>query len=99
MRLVSWSRHRQHPGPRLPPAKPGEFVTIFRTGLGAVTPALASGQPGKNNNTVDEPTVVLTLGGKQSNTVTIAVSGSQAACVKIPGRLKPPHLAPQIVDP
>jgi uncharacterized protein (TIGR03437 family) len=81
-----------------------------------VTPALASGEPGKSNTTVDKPSVtidgipatvqfsgiapgfvgldqvnvqvpagvhtaidipvVLTAGGKQSNTVTIAVSGS-----------------------
>jgi uncharacterized protein (TIGR03437 family) len=104
------------PGRESRPAKPGEFITIFCTGLGAVTPSLANGEPGKNNTTVDKPSVtidgapatlefsgiapgfvgldqvnvqvpagtrtandipvVLTIGGKQSNTVTIAVSGS-----------------------
>ena len=104
------------PGRVSRPAKPGEFVTIFCTGLGAVSPALASGQPGTNNTTVATPMVkidgvsaavqfsgiapgfvgldqvnvqipagtrtsnaipvVLIIGGKQSNTVTIAVSGS-----------------------
>jgi len=98
------------------PAKPGEFITIFCTGLGALTPALATGEKGTNNTTVDKPSVtidgnpatlefsgiapgfvgldqvnvqvpagtrtandvpvVLTIGGKQSNTVTIAVSES-----------------------
>ena len=104
------------PGRESRPAKPGEFITIFCTGLGAVTPSLANGEPGKNNTTLDKPSVtidgapatlefsgiapgfigldqvnvqvpagtrtandmpvVLTIGGKQSNTVTIAVSGS-----------------------
>jgi len=103
------------PGRDSRPAKPGEFITIFCTGLGAVTPALASGEPGQSNTTVDKPAVtidgapatvefsgiapgfvglnqvnvqvpagtrtasdipvVLTIGGKQSNMVTIAVSG------------------------
>jgi uncharacterized protein (TIGR03437 family) len=104
------------PGRDSRPASPGEFITIFCTGLGAVTPALASGEPGKNNTTVSQPSVtidgnsamvefsgiapgfvglyqvnaqvpsgtrtandipvVVTIGGKQSNTVTIAVSGT-----------------------
>jgi uncharacterized protein (TIGR03437 family) len=104
------------PGRESRPAKPGDFITIFCTGLGAVTPALADGQPGTNNTTVKQPSVtidgvpatlqfsgiapgfvgldqvnvqvpagtrtandipvVLTIGGKQSNTVTMAVSGS-----------------------
>jgi uncharacterized protein (TIGR03437 family) len=104
------------PGRDSRPAKPGDFITIFCTGLGAVSPSLATGQPGTNNDTVEKPTVtidgapavvqfsgiapgfvgldqvnvqvpagirtandipvVLTIGGKQSNTVTIAVSGS-----------------------
>jgi len=104
------------PGRDTRPAKPGEFITIFCTGLGAVSPSLATGQPGTTNNTVATPIVtidgnpaavsfsgiapgfvgldqvnvqvpagtrtasdlpvVLTIGGKQSNTVTIAVSGS-----------------------
>ncbi len=104
------------PGRESRPAKPGDFITIFCTGLGGVSPALADGQPGTNNTTVEKPSVtidgvpatlqfsgiapgfvgldqvnvqvpagtrtandipvVLTIGGKQSNTVTIAVSGS-----------------------
>jgi uncharacterized protein (TIGR03437 family) len=104
------------PGRDSRPAKAGEFITIFCTGLGAVTPPLASGEPGTNNTTVGMPAVtidgapamvqfsgiapgfvglnqvnvqvpagtrtaddipvVLTIAGKQSNTVTIAVSGS-----------------------
>ena len=102
------------PGRDSRPATPGEFITIFCTGLGALTPPLATGEKGTNNTTVDMPTVtidgnpallefsgiapgfvgldqvnvqvpagtraaddipvVLTIGGKQSNTVTIAVS-------------------------
>lgn len=104
------------PGRDARPAKPGEFITIFCTGLGVVSPALATGQPGATNDTVAKPTVtidgnaavvqfsgiapgfvgldqvnvqipaatrsandipvVLTIDGKQSNMVTIAVSGS-----------------------
>jgi uncharacterized protein (TIGR03437 family) len=104
------------PGRDARPAKPGEFITIFCTGLGDVTPSLATGEPGTNNTTLDRPTVtidgndaivefsgvapgfvgldqvnvqvpagtrtandipvLLTIGGLQSNTVTIAVSGS-----------------------
>jgi uncharacterized protein (TIGR03437 family) len=104
------------PGRESRPAKTGDFITIFCTGLGAVTPLLATGEPGTSNTTVEEPSVtidgipaivqfsgiapgfvgldqvnvevpagvhaandvpvVLTIGGKQSNTVTIAVSGS-----------------------
>ncbi len=104
------------PGRASRPAKPGEFITIFCTGLGALAPTLATGEPGTNNTTVDKPTVtidgapatlqfsgiapgfvgldqvnvqipagtrtandipvVVTVGGSQSNTVTIAVSGS-----------------------
>jgi uncharacterized protein (TIGR03437 family) len=104
------------PGRESRPAKPADFITIFCTGLGPLTPALASGERGTNNTTVDQPTVtiggisapaqfsgiapgfvglyqvnvqvpagaptgnnvpvVLTIGGKQSNTVTIAVSGT-----------------------
>jgi len=104
------------PGRDARPAKPGEFITIFCTGLGAVSPSVATGQPGATNNTVVVPTVtidgnpavvqfsgiapgfvgldqvnvqipagtrtasdipvVVTIGGKPSNTVTIAVSGS-----------------------
>ena len=104
------------PGRDSRPATPGEFITIFCTGLGALTPPLATGEKGTNNTTVDMPTVtidgnpallefsgiapgfvgldqvnvqvpagtraaddipvVLTIGGKQSNTVTIAVSVS-----------------------
>jgi uncharacterized protein (TIGR03437 family) len=88
-------------------------VVLFATGLGAVTPALGTGEPSIGNVTVEIPTVfidgvaadvlfsgtapglvglnqinvrippstrsspdipvVLTIGGKQSNTVTIAV--------------------------
>jgi uncharacterized protein (TIGR03437 family) len=101
------------PGRDARPAKPGEFITIFCTGLGQVTPALATGVPAASNTTVTKPTVtidgvpanvefsgmapgfvglnqvnvqvpagtraaddipvVLTIGGKPSNTVTIAV--------------------------
>jgi uncharacterized protein (TIGR03437 family) len=97
------------------PAAPGEFVTIFCTGLGQVIPALPTGVGAATNTTVATPTVtidgmaanvefsgmapgfvglnqvnvqvpagtrssssipvVLTINGKQSNTVTIAVSG------------------------
>ncbi len=104
------------PGRDSRPAKPGDFITIFCTGLGAVNPSLATGEPGTNNLTVDTPSVtidsapaivqfsgiapgfvgldqvnvqvpagirtandipvVLTIGGKQSNTVTIAIAGS-----------------------
>jgi uncharacterized protein (TIGR03437 family) len=104
------------PGRDSRPAKPGDFITIFCTGLGALTPSLATGQKGTNNTTVDTPSVtidgnpatlefsgiapgfvgldqvnvqvpagtrtandipvVLTIGGKQSNTVTIAVAGT-----------------------
>ncbi len=104
------------PGRESRPAKPGDFITIFCTGLGPLTPALATGEKGTNNTTVDQPSVtiggksapvqfsgiapgfvglyqvnvqvpagtptgntipvVLTIGGKQSNTVTIAVSGT-----------------------
>jgi uncharacterized protein (TIGR03437 family) len=96
------------------PAKVGDFITIFCTGLGAVSPALASGVPAASNTTTIPPgvtidglsalvqfsgmapgfvglnqvnvqvppgtragdaiPVALTIGGKQSNTVTIAVS-------------------------
>ena len=96
------------------PAIPGEFITIFCTGLGPVTPALPTGVPATSNMTVAAPTVtidgvsgvvefsgmapgfvglnqvnvqvpfgtrsaddipvVLTIGGKQSNTVTMAVA-------------------------
>ncbi len=104
------------PGRTTRPAKPGEFITIFCTGLGQVSPLLATGLPATTNTTVATPTVtidgapaavqfsgmapgfvglyqvnvqvppgtrsasdipvVLTIGGKPSNTVTIAVSGS-----------------------
>ena len=104
------------PGRDTRPAKPGEFITIFCTGLGAVSPMLATGVAATTNTTIATPTVkidnanasvqfsgmapgfvglyqvnvqvpagtrtasdipvVLTIGGKPSNTVTIAVSGS-----------------------
>jgi uncharacterized protein (TIGR03437 family) len=44
------------------PAVPGEYVDIFCTGLGAVSPAAASGAPGPSSptsNTVATPTVTL----------------------------------------
>lgn len=104
------------PGRDSRPAKPGDFITIFCTGLGVVSPALDTGERGANNTTVAKPTVtidgnqavvefsgnapgfvgldqinvqvpastrtgndipiVVTIGGQQSNTVTIAVSGT-----------------------
>ena len=104
------------PGRDARPAKPGDFLTIFCTGLGQVSPPLATGAPATSNTTVATPTVtidgipasvtfsglapgfvglnqvnvqvpagvrsaddvsvVLTIMGKQSNTVTIAVSGA-----------------------
>ena len=98
------------------PARPGEFITIFCTGLGQVDPPQATGAPAVGlHTTVATPAVtidglpaevqfsglapgfvglyqvnvrvppstrsasdvpfVLTIGGKPSNTVTIAVSG------------------------
>lgn len=98
------------------PARPGEFITIFCTGLGRVDPPQATGAPAVGlHTTTATPTVtidglpaevqfsglapgfvglnqvnvrippgtrsasdvpvVLTIGGKPSNTVTIAVSG------------------------
>ena len=96
------------------PARPGEVVVLYATGLGAVTPALATGAPSTGNRTSATATVnidgipgevqfsgtapgfvglnqiniqippntrpapnipvVLSIGGKQSNSVTIAVS-------------------------
>ena len=41
------------------PAKPGEFITIFCTGLGQVTPLLPTGLPAKNNTTVNAPSVTI----------------------------------------
>jgi uncharacterized protein (TIGR03437 family) len=44
------------------PALPGEFVQIFATGLGRVTPAIASGQPAGSqppSSTVLPPTVTM----------------------------------------
>ncbi len=41
------------------PAKPGDFITIFCTGLGALTPELPTGQPGTNNTTADKPAVTI----------------------------------------
>ncbi|MGH9784272.1 MAG: hypothetical protein ACRD88_08800, partial [Terriglobia bacterium] len=105
------------PGRTSRPANRGEFITIFCTGLGQVTPPVATGQlaPGQHN-TVAPTTVtiggittnaafsglspgfaglyqvdvqvpaavppgsavplVITVGGKQSNQVTIAISGA-----------------------
>ena len=97
------------------PAAPGEFITIFCTGLGQVNPPLPTGVGASSNTTVATPTVtvdgmaadvqfsgmapgfvglnqvnvqvpagtrsssnipvILSINGKQSNTVTIAVSG------------------------
>ena len=96
------------------PARPGEIVVLYATGLGTVNPPLATGAPSTGNRTVTTPTVsidgipgevlfsgaapgfvglnqvnvripastrsasnipvVLSIGGKQSNPVTIAVS-------------------------
>jgi uncharacterized protein (TIGR03437 family) len=96
------------------PARPGEVIVIYATGLGAVTPPLATGARSTGNPTVFTPIVnidgipgvlvfsgaapgytglyqinvqipastrsasdipvVLSIGGKQSNSVTIAVS-------------------------
>jgi len=96
------------------PAKPGEIITLFGTGLGLVSPSLATGEPSTGNQTTVHPTVtvdgnsavvkfsgaapgfvglnqvnvqvpagtrtasdipvVLAVGDKTSNTVTIAVS-------------------------
>ncbi|MBI3935075.1 MAG: SBBP repeat-containing protein [Acidobacteria bacterium] len=96
------------------PARPGEVVVLFATGLGALTPALATGAPSTGNTTVATPTVTvdgvtatvefsgaapgfaglnqvnvkippntrtaldipvaLSIGGRQSNPVTIAVA-------------------------
>lgn len=47
------------PGRDTRPAKPGEFITIFCTGLGAVIPALATGEPGANNTTATLPMVTI----------------------------------------
>lgn len=103
------------PGRSTRPAQPGEFITIFSTGLGQVNPPLDTGVAATANATVSTPSitidgvpanvqfsgmapgfvglnqvnvqvpagtrsasnipVVLTIDGKQSNTVTIAVSG------------------------
>ena len=103
------------PGVTTRPANPGDFITIFCTGLGQVSPPLPTGVAAASNTTVATPTVtidgmaanvafsgmapgfvglnqvnvqvpagtrssssipvVLTINGKQSNTVTIAVSG------------------------
>lgn len=102
------------PGRTTRPARRGEIVTIFGTGLGAVSPALATGAPSTGNTTATAATVtidgmpavvnfsgtapgfvglnqinvtvpanariandvavVVTLGGKVGNTVTMAVS-------------------------
>jgi uncharacterized protein (TIGR03437 family) len=47
------------PGRVSRPAKPGEFITIFCTGLGALTPALATGEKGTNNTTANQPSVTI----------------------------------------
>lgn len=96
------------------PAKPGEIIVLFGTGLGLLSPALPTGEAAKNNSTAVLPAltidgkpadvqfsgaapgfvglnqvnvkippdtrsapdipIVLTIGNKTSNTVTIAVS-------------------------
>ena len=103
------------PGRTSRPANPGEFITIFCTGLGQVTPAVATGvlAPGRHDTVVPATVTIgeittnaafsglaprfaglyqvdvqvpaavppgsavllfMTVGGKQSNTVTIAVA-------------------------
>ncbi len=47
------------PGRDTRPAKPGEFITIFCTGLGQVTPLLPTGLPATNNTTVNAPSVII----------------------------------------
>jgi uncharacterized protein (TIGR03437 family) len=47
------------------PANPGEFITIFATGLGAVNNPPATGAPGTGNPTPTLPQV--TIGGVQAN--------------------------------
>jgi len=102
------------------PAGPGDFITIFCTGLGQVTPPVATGQlaPGQHDTVApttvtiggittnaafsglapgfaglyqvdvqvpqgvspgDAVPLLITVGGTQSNTVTIAVSGGQSS--------------------
>ncbi|HWB95380.1 MAG TPA: hypothetical protein VG672_01725 [Bryobacteraceae bacterium] len=41
------------------PAHPGEEIVLYGTGFGAVTPALATGQPSSGNKTVATPTVTI----------------------------------------
>jgi uncharacterized protein (TIGR03437 family) len=52
------------------PAKPGETVLIYCTGLGAVSSPPADGEPGKGQPTVATPTV--TIGGTKA---TVSFSG------------------------
>ena len=41
------------------PAKPGEIITLFGTGLGLLSPALATGVPSKGNTTTVAPAVMV----------------------------------------
>lgn len=53
------------PGVQSRPANPGEFITIFSTGLGAVNNPPASGAPASGQTTVTATQV--TIGGVQAN--------------------------------
>ena len=46
------------------PANPGEFISIFATGLGQTDPPQVSGQPAAGERTVEMPTV--TIGGENA---------------------------------
>ena len=113
------------PGRTTQPANPGDFITIFCTGLGQVTPPVATGQlaPGQHNTVApttvtiggvttnaafsglapgfaglyqvdvqvpqgvpsgDAVSLVMTVGGVQSNPVTIAVAAGDSSSNTVP---------------
>jgi uncharacterized protein (TIGR03437 family) len=53
------------------PAKPGEIITLFGTGLGLVSPSLGTGEPSSGNNTGVLPTVTV-----DSQSATVKFSGA-----------------------
>ena len=61
------------PGSAASPARPGEYLILFLTGLGAVSPAIPAGQAAGDNGTYGP------LNQLAPNAVTVSVGGKQAA--------------------
>jgi uncharacterized protein (TIGR03437 family) len=88
------------PGRTSRPANPGEFITIFCTGLGQVTPPVATGQlaPG-THNTVASTTV--SIGGITTNAAFSGLApgfaGLYQVDVQVPAAVAPGSAVPLVI--